>query len=100
MRPRDFASGDNGYHNASLGTTGVAVAFPANASGCVVQVGAGCYIGLRDSATLATFSDANYGSILSGMPHQIKRWSQGGDAETHLHLAAWTGTSSVAIYFF
>lgn len=101
MRPRDFAGNeDNGYHNATLGTTGVAVAFPVGAQGAWVSVSAGCYVGVRDSASLVTFSDANYGSILNGAPYEFRRWSSGSTADSHIHIAPWATTAIVAIAFF
>jgi hypothetical protein len=97
MRPRDFPDSDNGYHNATLGTTGVAVEFPPGASGCLLSVSAGCFIGLRDDDTLITFNDANFGSVLNGAPIQISRSSL--HTETHLHIAPWATTAIVAITF-
>ncbi len=96
--PRDFAAGeDPGYHNATLGTSGVAIPFPRGARGCVVSVGAGCYVGVRETDTLATFDDDHYGSILNGQPHTMQRISRA--QSSWLHIAAWTSTTSVALYF-
>lgn len=95
---------DAGYHNASLGTAGVAILFPPGASGAIVSVGAGCYIGVRGTSTLDTFSDANYGSILNGDPYQIGKGATTGettgDSSKYLHLATWTSTTSVAVAFY
>jgi len=97
FRPRTFAAGeDAGYHNASLGTTGVAVPFPVGASGAMVSVSAGCYIGVRPNDTLVTFSDDNYGSILNGAPYEVSK--AGGSS--HIHIAPWATTAIVAIAFF
>lgn len=103
--PRTFETDgvtyDPGYHNTSLGTSGVAVPIPPGARGAVVQVGAGCFIGVRETGTLATFDDDHYGSILNGMPIQIKPAGFAGRNETlFLHLAAWTSTTSVAVLFY
>lgn len=99
MNFRSFAAGeDPGYHNATLGTGGVAVPFPVGAQGALVSVSAGCYVGVRDSATLATFSDDNYGSILNGAPIEMRRTSLTSDS--HLHIAPWATTAVVAIAFF
>ena len=96
--PRSFGAGeDPGYHNATLGTTGVAIPFPKGARGCVIGVSAGCYVGVRSTDTLATFNDDNYGSITSGLPHQMTRISRA--AESWLHIAPWSSTASVAVYF-
>lgn len=92
---------DPGYHNATLGTSGVAIPFPPGASGAVVSVGAGCYIGVRESSTLASFNDDNYGSILNGQPYQIKPGGVPGYHDTaYLHLATWSSTTSVAVVFY
>ncbi len=103
--PRTFTTDgvdyDPGYHNTSLGTSGVAIPFPPGAKGAIVQVGAGCYIGVRTSSTLATFDDDHYGSILNGVAHQIKPGGiPGYNDTTYLHLASWTSTTSVAVAFF
>lgn len=88
-----------GYHNASLGTTGVAVAFPAGMNTACISVGAGCFFGVRGSVTLDTFDDAHYGSILNGQPYYVTRNDVAGSSQGWIHLAPWTGTSSVAIAF-
>lgn len=95
---RDFPTEDNGYHNAALGVAGVAVAFPVGASGALVSVSAGCYIGMRGDATLIAFSDANFGSIQNGAPIPIRRTALTDD--THIHIAPWATTAIVSIAFF
>ena len=95
---RHFTTEDDGYHNATLGTAGVAIAFPVGASGALVSVSAGCYIGVRDSASLAAFSDANYGSIRTGYPVEVSRTALTSDS--HIHIAPWSGTAEVAVAFF
>lgn len=96
-RPR---LGLGGYHNAALDTTGIAVAVPARAAGCVVSVSAGCYFDFADVVTLSTFNDTNYGSLLSGGPHVFDRQNIGGGSEDYIHIAAWATTAIVAIAFF
>lgn len=92
---------DPGYHNASLGTSGVAIPFPPGASGALVQVGAGCFIGVRTTATLATFDDDHYGSVLSGNPIEIGRSVRHVSGSTgYIHIAPWSSTTSVAVAFF
>jgi hypothetical protein len=95
--PRTFPSGDAGYHNASLGTAGVAVAFPNASARAVIAVSAGCFLGFRNSNTLATFNDTNYGSISGGAPFEFERTRDG--SQTHIHLAPWTATAIVSILF-
>lgn len=95
--PRLFTAGDHGYHNATLGTTGVAVAFPASSSRAVISVSAGCYLGFRNSNTLAAFSDANYGSISGGAPFVFSRARDA--SQTHIHIAPWASTAIVSILF-
>lgn len=95
--PRIFDTGDHGYHNATLGTTGVAVAFPPSSSRAIISVSAGCYLGFRNSASLATFSDANYGSISGGAPFVFARVRNAD--ETHIHIAPWASTAIVSILF-
>jgi len=92
--------GLGGYSNAALGTAGVAVAIPNQATGFIVNVSAGCWFGLADNNTLSAFADATYGSILSGGPHEFHRQAIGGGAEDFVQIAAWTGTAAVAIAFF
>ena len=99
MRPRDFSSGDNGYHNAALGVGGIAIPCPVGASGAIVSVSAGCYCSFRDNGTLVTFNDANFGSILNGAPYSFTRWSSGGETDSFLHIAPWSGTAVVAVAF-
>lgn len=95
--PRLFTSGDPGYHNATLGTTGVAIAFPAASSGCIISVSAGCFLGFRNSATLNTFNDTNYGSLSSGAPYAFQRMRDA--TQTHIHIAPWTSTAVVSVMF-
>jgi hypothetical protein len=90
---------DPGYHNASLGTTGIAIPFPYGAVTACISVSAGCYFGVRDSATLVTFSDDNYGSILNGHPYYVSRAFAAGGSQSYIHLAPWTSTAAVAIVF-
>jgi hypothetical protein len=103
--PRPFTDADGdpvdaGYHNATLGTTGVALRFPPGARRAVVQVSAGCFIGVRNSDTLDTFSDDNYGSILNGYPLLISKGvAFPSDSSTYLHIAPWSGTAAVAIAY-
>jgi hypothetical protein len=88
----------SGYHNATLSTTGIAVAIPVAATGADIQVDVGCYVGVRDTNTLATFNDTNYGSTLYGGRFTHQRLGAG--AEDYIHIAPWSGTAQVAISFF
>jgi len=90
---------DPGYHNASLGTTGIAILFPNGASVACISVSAGCFFGIRGDATLATFNDDNYGSILNGQPYYVSRAFAAGGSQSYIHLAPWTSTAAVAVVF-
>jgi hypothetical protein len=94
---RTFTTGNAGYSNATLGIAGVAVAFPVEAAGAVLQVSAPCWVGVRGNATLITFNDANFGSVQSGAPIPIARLRDG--TMTHIHIAPLTGTAIVTIAF-
>lgn len=96
---RSFATGNTGYHNATLGTTGVAVRFPTGATVAQINVNAGCYLGVRGTATLSTFNDQNYGSTHSSAHVTIMRSDLGGGTQDYIHIAPWTGTADVAILF-
>lgn len=104
--PRSFldaagAAVSPGYHNAALGVAGVAVAFPSGSLGALVHVSAGCYVGVRPSATLGTFGDAAYGSVLNGTLLDIRRGGVPGAGDTpYIHVAPWATTASVAIVFY
>jgi len=96
---RTFAAGESaGYHNATLGTAGVAVPFPIGAQGAMVMVSAGCYLGVRNNSTLLTFNDTNYGSIQNGAAVELNRSGQAGD--NSIHIAPWATTAIVSIVFF
>ncbi len=104
--PRSFtdangAAVDAGYSNGALGVTGIALLFPPGARGAVVQVSAGCYIGVRPTVTLATFNNANYGSIMNGAPIEIGRgMTFPTDSTTYLHLAPWATTAIVSVFYY
>lgn len=97
LRLRTFTSGDAGYNNATLGTTGIAVAFPTESQGCIISISAGCFIGFKDSSTLLTFSSTNYGSFQGGNPYTFLRMRDG--TQTYVHIAPWSSTAIVSVAF-
>jgi hypothetical protein len=87
-----------GYYNATLGTTGVAVEVPITASGLIVHCGAACYVGVGD-ATLRTFNTTEYGVMGAGQSETFALSPGVRSEESHIHVAAITGTAAVSIMF-
>lgn len=87
-----------GYYNATLGTTGAAVEVPNTASGVIVHCSAACYVGVGDD-TLRTFNTTEYGVMGAGQWEEFKLHSGTYGEETHIHVAAVTGTAAVSIMF-
>lgn len=95
-------AGKAGYYNATLGTAGVAIAFPLHANRCKVHVSAACYVGIGGSTTLTFNTGApnltNYGVLGAGQAEEFSRMAL--STETHLHVAPVTGTAAVSVMFY
>lgn len=92
-RPRN-----GGYYDDSLGTTGVAVEVPINASGVIVHCGAACYVGVGDE-NLRTFDTTEYGVMGAGQSETFALHPGVRGEESHIHVAAVTGTAAVSMMF-